>query len=68
MNGFVIGEGLAGSVTRVWEKQERGRFLVGEALRTNKDGFAVHACFRQQSNSEFFAKNMTVQEFKEMKL
>lgn len=44
--------------------QERGRFLVGEVERHNAEGQAVHACFRQQSNTEFFAKYMTVAEFR----
>ena len=40
-------------------------FLVGEALRHNETGHAVHACFRQ-SGEDYYAKNMTVQQFREI--
>lgn len=43
--------------------QEWSRFLVGEALRHNSEGKAVHTCFKEVG-SRFFAKNMTVDEFK----
>lgn len=42
--------------------QERGRFLVGEPLRHNEEGKAVHACFRRSGN-DFFARNLTVEQF-----
>ena len=38
-------------------------FLVGEASRHNKDGKAVYSCFKQV-NDDYFAKNLTVAEFK----
>jgi len=38
-------------------------FLVGEASRHNKDGKAVYSCFKQE-NDDYFAKNLTVAEFK----
>lgn len=38
------------------------RFLVGEPLRHNTEGKAVHACFKEVG-SQFFAKNMTVEQF-----
>ena len=40
-----------------------GCFLVGEAERHNDEGKAVHACFKQ-SGSQFFAKYMTVEQFR----
>lgn len=39
------------------------RFLVGEALRHDAEGKAVHSCFKEVG-SQFFAKNMTVEHFK----
>jgi len=36
---------------------------VGEPLRHNEEGKAVHACFKE-IGSQFFAKNMTVEQFK----
>ena len=39
------------------------RFLVGEPLRHNEEGKAVHACFKE-IGPQFFAKNMTVEQFK----
>lgn len=42
--------------------QVRDRFLVGEALRTNGEGKAVHSCFKEVGD-RFFAKNMTVEHF-----
>ena len=38
-------------------------FLVGEVSSHNKDGKAVYSCFRQV-NDNYFAKNLTVAEFK----
>lgn len=38
-------------------------FLVGEPLRHNEHGKAVHACFKQVGN-DFFARNLTVDEFR----
>jgi hypothetical protein len=43
--------------------QKAGSFLVGEALRHNADGQSVHACFKQKC-CRFFARNMTVSQFK----
>jgi hypothetical protein len=43
--------------------QARGAFLVGEASR-HVDGVAVYSCFKQ-SGGEYFAKDMTVKQFKE---
>lgn len=43
--------------------QERGRFLVGEPLRHNEEGKAVHACFKQSGN-DFFARNLTIEQFR----
>lgn len=37
-------------------------FLVGEPLRHNAEGKAVHACFKQE-NGDYFARNLTVAEF-----
>jgi hypothetical protein len=44
--------------------QEPSRFLVGEALRTNDAGENVHSCFKE-CGGRYFAKNMTVAQFKE---
>lgn len=43
--------------------QSGGAFLVGEALRHNAEGKAVHACFKQVGNS-YFARNLTVEQFR----
>lgn len=43
--------------------QERRRFLAGEPLRHNEEGKAVHACFKQSGN-DFFARNLTVEQFR----
>jgi len=43
-------------------KQSRNAFLVGEPLRHNENGEAVHACFRQLGD-EFHARNLTVKQF-----
>lgn len=43
--------------------QDIGRFLVGEAVRDNKEGVAIYACFRQ-TGDRFFAKHMTFDEFR----
>lgn len=40
-----------------------GAFLVGEPLRHNAEGKAVHACFKQ-SGKAFFARNLTVEQFR----
>ena len=42
--------------------QVRDRFLVGEALRQNAEGKAVHSCFKEVEG-QYFAKNMTVEHF-----
>jgi len=42
--------------------EQSGRFLVGEPLRHNEDGKAVHACFKQVGQ-DFFARNLTVAQF-----
>lgn len=39
-------------------------FLVGEATRHSQDGKAVYSCFKQV-NDDYFAKHLTVSEFKE---
>lgn len=45
-------------------KAQRGRaFLVGEPLRHNENGQAVHACFRQSGN-QYFARNLTLEQFR----
>lgn len=38
-------------------------FLVGEPLRHNSDGDAVHACFKQVGD-KFYARNLTHAQFK----
>jgi hypothetical protein len=38
-------------------------FLVGEPLRHNDAGKAVHACFKQVGN-DYFAKNLTGEQFR----
>lgn len=43
--------------------QRKGAFLVGEALRTNEEGKAVHACFKETKDG-FFARNLTVDQFR----
>lgn len=43
--------------------QSRGAFLVGEPLRHDAQGKAVHACFRQ-SGGRFYARNLTLEQFK----
>ena len=45
--------------------QTRAAFLVGEPRRHNAAGEAVHACFKETRGGEFFARNLTVQQFKE---
>jgi hypothetical protein len=42
--------------------QTSSAFLVGEPLRHNEQGKAVHACFRQ-SGDDYFARNLTVEQF-----
>lgn len=42
--------------------QHPDRFLVGEALRHNAEGKAVHSCFKEV-RGQYFAKNMTVEHF-----
>ena len=44
--------------------QARGAFLVGEASR-HVGGEAVYSCFKQ-TGGEYFAKDLTVKQFKEM--
>lgn len=44
--------------------QSRGAFLVGEPLRHNSDSDAIHACFKQVGDDQFFARNLTVAQFK----
>jgi hypothetical protein len=43
--------------------QRGGCFLVGEPLRHNENGKAVHACFNKLGD-DYFARNLTVEEFK----
>jgi hypothetical protein len=43
--------------------QSRIGFLVGEPLRSDEDGNAVHACFRGV-NGQYSARNLTVNEFR----
>ena len=38
-------------------------FLVGEPLRHNAEGKDVHSCFKQ-SGSSYFARNLTVEQFR----
>lgn len=40
-----------------------GAFLVGEPLRHNSEGKAVHACFLK-AGPNYFARNLTVEEFR----
>jgi hypothetical protein len=47
--------------------QRNGAFLVGEALRSNGQGEAVYSCFSAIGHS-FYAKNLTVKQFKEATL
>lgn len=44
--------------------QTRAAFLVGEPLRHDANGDAVHACFKETPRG-FFARNLTVKQFKE---
>ncbi len=45
-------------------RAQRGRaFLVGEPLRDDSEGKAVHACFKQSGN-DYFARNLTLEQFK----
>lgn len=44
--------------------QTRGAFLVGEASR-HVDGVAVYTCLKH-SGGEYFAKDLTVKQFKEL--
>lgn len=46
--------------------ERRGAFLVGEAKCHNSEGQAVHACFVHRGADRYFAKYMTVAEFKEV--
>lgn len=43
--------------------QRGGAFLVGEPLRHNENGQAVHACFKQ-SGDDYFARNLTLEQFR----
>lgn len=43
--------------------QRQGSFLVGEPLRHNSEGKAVHACFKETKDG-FFARNLTVDQFR----
>ena len=43
--------------------QRNGAFLVGEPLRDN-GGEAVYSCFKQ-TGGEYFAKDLTLKQFKE---
>lgn len=45
--------------------QHRGAFLVGEPLRHDSEGKAVHACFKKSGDS-YFARNLTVKQFQEL--
>jgi hypothetical protein len=42
---------------------DNGGFLVGEPLRHNSEGKAVHACFRRVGD-QFHARNLTLEQFK----
>jgi len=44
--------------------QSPSRFLVGEALRHDSEGNAVHSCFWERSDGRYFAQNQTVQQFR----
>jgi hypothetical protein len=44
--------------------QRRGAFLVGEPLRHNDAGQAVHACFWERADGTYWARNLTVAEFR----
>jgi len=43
--------------------QHRGAFLVGEPLRHNEQGQALHACFKQIGD-KYFARNLTLEQFR----
>jgi hypothetical protein len=45
--------------------QTRRAFLVGEALTSNVEGFAVYSCFKK-TGDDYHAKNMTLKEFREI--
>ena len=45
------------------EIMSQSAFLVGEATRHTKEDKAVYCCFKQV-NDDYFAKNLTVAEFK----
>lgn len=48
-------------------RAQTGRaFLVGEPLRHDEHGHTVHACFKQTIGGEYFARNLTVAQFKEI--
>ena len=47
--------------------QRNGAFLVGEPLRDNGQGEAIYSCFSTIGHS-FYAKNLTVKQFKEATL
>jgi hypothetical protein len=42
--------------------QSKRAFLVGEPLRHNSQGEAIHSCFRQVGD-EFHARNLTFKQF-----
>jgi hypothetical protein len=41
-----------------------GAFLVGEANNTNVDGYPVYACFKHEPGDRYFARNLTVEQFR----
>ena len=45
--------------------QTRRAFLVGEALTSNAEGYAVYSCFKK-TGDDYHAKNMTLKEFREI--
>ena len=48
-------------------EQDGARFLVGEPKTHNAEGKAVHACFWEKADGRYFAKHMTVEQFRSLK-
>lgn len=46
--------------------QAGNRFLVGEPKTHNAEGKAVHACFWKKADGRYFAKHMTVEQFRSL--
>lgn len=44
--------------------QRAGAFLVGEANNSNADGYPVYACFKHEPGNRYFARNLTLEQFK----